>query len=105
MRRLGSALSLTDLAANATLFACLPKHALRKIEPFLSFEQILLEVLYITLKGFYPRGDVARQLFRTSCTQTSNFEDHASNDPDCCQKSERVDDVSRVQVSPHLAHN
>jgi len=37
---------------NATFFACLPKHALRKVEPLLRFGQILLETLYISLKGF-----------------------------------------------------
>ena len=51
-RVLGSALTWVDLAANATFFACLPKHALRKVEPLLRFGQILLETLYISLKGF-----------------------------------------------------
>jgi hypothetical protein len=41
-----------DLAANATFYAGLPKHALRKVEPLLRFGQILLETLYISLKGF-----------------------------------------------------
>ena len=61
MRWLGSAVASSALAANPALFTCLSKHAHREIEPFLRFNQLLLDALDITFKGFEARRDAGRR--------------------------------------------